>query len=210
MQIMNVATWAEFKSLVASKVMIPQYSESSTKYHLVAPESGILLWSYVLLKDGGSDVTDFENNYKSSWNKPLEIRPGVDKPIRVASSAQPLATTEHWKGFHATNDTDNEFTFDIAFSSNVWLRGGKVFSSDIKEGDRINASMVLVSSPTTVVHAEILNDVGMIPNVPIGFESAESLLMPTAVMLRVTVTKQGSEISTRTIHAICSYFQPDS
>jgi hypothetical protein len=76
MQIMNVATWSDYKTLVADKSLLLQYSETSTTYDIYAPEAQTFLWNICLLK-GTSDATDFENNYQAAANAPMTIGGGT-------------------------------------------------------------------------------------------------------------------------------------
>lgn len=65
----DIPTWSEYKSVIASKSLLIQYSETAYTYEIYASESAFL-WAISLLK-GSSDATDFENNYKASANAPL-------------------------------------------------------------------------------------------------------------------------------------------
>ena len=71
----STTSWTEYKSLVISTKNLPfQYTETAAYYTIYAAEVGVYLWTYVLYKDGGADVTDFEDNYKALGNKPIESR----------------------------------------------------------------------------------------------------------------------------------------
>lgn len=61
--------WTAFKALAASKQLGLNCDESASAYTILINE-GVLVWSIILVKDGGSDVTDFETNYKALCNKP--------------------------------------------------------------------------------------------------------------------------------------------
>lgn len=84
---MSVNTWTEYKNLIALKQLKIQYIETSTQYELFASEYNSFVWNMVLLKDQGSDVTDFENNYKASSNQKLEdVDTEGRKVQRIAAS----------------------------------------------------------------------------------------------------------------------------
>jgi hypothetical protein len=73
MQIMDLTSWTDYKALVSSKALLLQYSDKGDYYDIYAPEDSSFLWHFALPKDGGSDVTDFETNYKPTANAPLEF-----------------------------------------------------------------------------------------------------------------------------------------
>ena len=66
----GVKTWLEFKDLVRSKKLLPQYEEAPTTWEVYAVEEGVIVWKIAVLKDS-SDCTDF-----------LTLKPGYNKPIR--------------------------------------------------------------------------------------------------------------------------------
>ena len=68
MQIIDLASWSGFKSLVlTAKSLHLNYADYTDRYEVFA-QDGILLYRYILAKDSGDDVVDFETNYKSSAN----------------------------------------------------------------------------------------------------------------------------------------------
>lgn len=83
MKISSVS-YSQWKALLASKGMLPQYSEDAGGYDLFAVE-GSISWETRILKDGGSEQTDFEANIKPTANAPLEYR-STDGLPKVASA----------------------------------------------------------------------------------------------------------------------------
>jgi hypothetical protein len=81
---MLIDSWDNFKILVSTKALLMQYMERADTYEIFAPEAQTFLWNISLLK-GSSDVIDFETNYKSDCNKPLEYR-SVDGLPKVANA----------------------------------------------------------------------------------------------------------------------------
>ena len=81
---MLIDSWDNFKILVSTKALLMQYMERADTYEIFAPEAQTFLWNISLLK-GSSDVIDFETNYKSDCNKPLEFR-SVDGLPKYASA----------------------------------------------------------------------------------------------------------------------------
>lgn len=62
-------SWTTLKALAVTKQLGIQYVETASWYDIYINE-GVLVWSVSLPKDGGADVTDFENTYKALSNRP--------------------------------------------------------------------------------------------------------------------------------------------
>jgi hypothetical protein len=75
------------KSIVSSKGLLLQYKDAGSRYELFAIEDNIS-WEALVSKDGGSDQTDFETNYKSTANQPLGKRNS-----QVSSRSDTFTTT---------------------------------------------------------------------------------------------------------------------
>jgi hypothetical protein len=75
--------YAQFKSIVSSKVLLGQYKELDDKYELFAVEANVS-WETCILKNS-SEGTDFEANLKATCNMPLEYRSSDGLP-KVASA----------------------------------------------------------------------------------------------------------------------------
>jgi|WetSurMetagenome_2_1015567.scaffolds.fasta_scaffold94745_1 hypothetical protein len=209
MQTILIETWTAFKALVASKKLLIQYDESSNDYKLYAIEGGAFIWATTLNKDSGTDVTDFETNFKPTANAPIENKADTGRPERIAPSPQPNNTTEKWKGFHleiAANETTK--TVDISFDSDIYLKGGLLYSDDCDCEDYVKADVVAKANPAYVVKSNILKDVYMIKNLMIPFMSSECMFLPATVMLRVTYTKGTPTDTERCISAMADYFEP--
>lgn len=77
------SSWSNFKNTtITKKSLLLQYSETSTNYEVYASD-GPFIWTYSILKDGGSDQTDFETNYKAKIN--LKIGNGESQPFSIPS-----------------------------------------------------------------------------------------------------------------------------
>lgn len=83
---MPAQSWTDFKNLVTTKKLIPQYSDTIHSYEIYATE-GIYVWTIGLPK-GSSDATDFENNYQANYNKPVETVDSDNAKIIRAKAAQ--------------------------------------------------------------------------------------------------------------------------
>lgn len=207
MQNINVNSWSDFKTIIAAKQLSIQFSEVENYYDVFAPEAASLIWAITLLK-GTDDAIDFENNFKAAANSPLEIKGDPGKPIRVATSAQPMGTTESWKGYHHESAAgETGFVFDLGFDQDVWLRGGEIYSDDCNCEDSISADIVLKSDPTTIVFPKMLDTIYLMPNTMIKFLSSESMLLPSTLMLRATYTKKSGDTGARCLSAVLDFFK---
>jgi hypothetical protein len=72
MRIVNIP-YSQWKSILASNDLNAQYLENPDSYDIFAIEYHIS-WETRVLKDGGSNQTDFETNYKPTANQPLGAR----------------------------------------------------------------------------------------------------------------------------------------
>lgn len=84
MQIMEVSSWDLFKNLISSKSLLLQYEEIDNYYSLFAPEAQMFLWHINITKET-DEALDFEINFLSNSNKPLEYR-SVDGLPKYASA----------------------------------------------------------------------------------------------------------------------------
>lgn len=201
-----LSSYVAFKSLVSVKGMLPQYADGGDTYFLFAVEANVS-WQYTLIKDSGSDQTDFETNYQSLCNKPLEIKAAAGRPIRVSASPQPDSTVQHWQGYQLILPAGQLSAYlDITFSSTVYLHGGYIVSADVDYDDYIQADVLLVANSAEYIPG-IINTAYMIPNLPVSFESNESMSFPTAVKIRVTLAT--ATANTADVHAniLVDYFE---
>lgn len=95
MRIINVS-YSQWKSLISSKGLSPQYLENPDSYDIFAIEYNIS-WETKIRKDSGSDQTDFETNYKPIANQPIGARPtdtdSVVNTYTAAGTGTALATS---------------------------------------------------------------------------------------------------------------------
>ncbi len=64
-------SWSEFKTKVSERSLIPQWYALANGYRILAKDDYVLF--SVRIEKAGTDKTDFENNYKNNWNKPLNL-----------------------------------------------------------------------------------------------------------------------------------------
>lgn len=139
MQQMEITSWAAFKSLISTKVLLIQYIESTNTYEIYGPEANSFMWHYSLLMDGGSDQTDFETNYKPTANAPLEYR-SVDGLLKYAS-AMFVDNLSYW-----VDGTNGNLTVAAGqtgyvkthFATNFSLNGVDVHWENANLGDYVN------------------------------------------------------------------------
>jgi hypothetical protein len=136
MRIVNVS-YSQWKSLLASNDLGAQYLENPDSYDLFAIEYHIS-WETKVLKNGGSDQTDFETNYKATANQPLGSRP---------SDTDSNATTYTTTGTGATLSTT--LSFD-QYALQVQVTGTSTLTTwnVVLEGslDNVNFSTILIST----------------------------------------------------------------
>ncbi len=199
-------SYTAFKTLVSAKQLLPQYVDTGSSYEVFAIESHIC-WECIVQKDGGSDQTDFETNYESTCNMPVEIKAGVGRPIRVSASPQPEGTVEHWQGYQLVLPAGQLSAYvDISFSHTVYIHGGYIISADTDLNDYVQADVLVVANSAEYLPG-IINTAYMIPNAPVSFESAESMEFPTSLKIRVTLST--ATANTADVHAniLVDYFE---
>lgn len=205
MQIMEVASWAAFETLLSNKSLQIQYSEDSTGYDLYAPEGNFFLWRTRILK-GTADADDFEDNHQANANQPLEVKGGAGRPMRVASSPQPLETIEHWKGFEVSFGLlDTSKTIYISFSELIYLRGGILLQDNVKNGDKLDVWVqVDVGGGTWVDYVKIMDAVPLSIENSVEVLSPESMAFATNLRLKLTITSTASPV--RTYYGYLDYY----
>ena len=205
MKTVNVTSWASWKTLIAAKNLLPQYIEHADRYDLFAVETSIV-WELSILKDDGADVIDFETNYKSTYNQPLEIKAAAGRPIRISASPQPANTVEHWKGYQITIPTGQTSAYvDISFPSTVYLKGGYIVSADVDFDDYVQVD-VLVAANNATYMSGLISTAYMIPNMPVSFESAESMAFPSSLKIRVTLNAGAPDLTDIHANILVDYF----
>lgn len=144
---MNISSWVAFKNLVASKQLLMQYSEDDTYYCIYAPEAGTFLWSFILTKDNGEDVIDFETNFKSYANKPLEYR-SSDGLVKVASAKFVESLSFHLAGNTPQADLASDTTGYIKyhFDDPYTLSGVTACWKDSNFGDYLDFEVGVYTS----------------------------------------------------------------
>jgi hypothetical protein len=127
----------QFKTLVSSKILLGQYKESSDKYELFAVEANVS-WETCILK-ASDDGIDFETNWKSNYNKPLEYR-SEDGLQKVASAKFVDALTFFVDGENGHLDIADGQTAYLKYNSNqeYALAGMDVYWFGANWGDYVD------------------------------------------------------------------------
>jgi hypothetical protein len=84
MQAYSVPSWNTFKNFISSRNLSIQWLDLGDNYWLKGFDGPFEL-EYMMPKGGGSEQTDFENNFKNTGNQPLEFR-SVDGLPMMASA----------------------------------------------------------------------------------------------------------------------------
>lgn len=198
-------SYSDFKTYVTNKALLIQYIQTPTMYSLFAVEAGVICWQTNLIM-GSADATDFENNYKSAANAPLEIKAGIGRPLRISASPQPSGTVEHWKGFQITVPIGQTSGYvDISFPSTVYLRGGYIVSNDVDLDDYITADVLVTANNATYIGG-LIDHAWMIPNQPVDFHSQESMAFPASLKVRVTLNLGSPDLSDVHANILVDYF----
>lgn len=190
MESLYIDTWAGFKSLIATKALLIQYSNlSGGSYDLYAPEGGVFMWRYKLTCDGGADQIDFETNYKPTANAPIEMKAGASRPQRITSSPQPLNTISNFIGFalHLGLGAATG-SIDVAFSTVVYLRGGVLRSANSQASDIAQMDSMLKANDQ-ILMAGMVSGLNVTPNFNIEFRADDCTEVPVTVKLRITITR---------------------
>jgi len=206
---MDIVTWTSFKSMILSKALLMQYTQRDNIYDIYAPEAQTFLWHIVLAVDS-DDAIDFDTNYKSACNKPLEIKAGAGRPIRAVPSAQPINTIQKFKGYQlivAANATTA--SLDISFATDIYIKGGVVFSpTGFEIGDSVSMDAIYIANGAVIV-PKLLDTIYLQTNTtPLNFVSTESMSLPSACKLTATITcPNGATINTqRVLNIAVEYF----
>lgn len=195
--------YTQFKAILVSKALLGQYYTTNSTYELFAIE-GNVSWETSILKSS-DDGVDFETNHKANYNKPLEVKAGPGRPIRAATSPQPINTIQHFKGYKLTleaNQTSN--SIDISFPSLVYVKGGRFYCSEVAPDDHLHADVLLAANDMVLI-PNLVENCYLIANTPIPFESAESMALAPEVKLRITFEGSAS-LTARSVYIVAEYF----
>jgi len=90
-KIMNLETWAGFKTTIAGKGLSMQFNETGSRYEVSAIEAGFYFWTHNLLK-GSPDAVDFETNFKDTINQSVEtVSISILKDVALADGVEVIS-----------------------------------------------------------------------------------------------------------------------
>lgn len=205
MEKMEVASWSDFKTLVTSKALLPQYVEGPDRYDIFATEHGEFSWQVSVLKDT-TDGDDFEDNYKAGYNKPLEIKAGAGRTERVCVSPQPNNTVEKWKGYEIScGDSDSSVSIDISFGTKIYLRGGEIKSKDVVNGDKFKAEIQMQIGGVWTTVMTPMEDIYLLPSMRETVKGDDCMEFPTTYRLKITFTPVSTGTAKK-IYIVLDYY----
>lgn len=111
--------WTSFKAVVDSHILSIQYVDTNSQfYHLSAPYNNLTI-SCQVFKDGGSDVTDFETNYKMTKCNLLI-------PAKTSALSEPNGFRFRGRRTHIGSLTNETKLFDYVFVEDLHMTGAMV------------------------------------------------------------------------------------
>lgn len=160
-------SWAQVKAISSAKLLPLQYCESVGSYRVWCQEGQVLYGCHISKEDTPSeDQADFETNYKSNCNRPIEPKAPDGKTI-VRAESRPTNTTVYFTcygdtgyagdsdfgigtgeflGWDAGVDTDfvaldsnfkqKKITFH--FGESTWIKEGSLYFFNAKKGTRLD------------------------------------------------------------------------
>jgi hypothetical protein len=201
---MEISNWQDFKTLVASKKLLMQYTLVRGTYEIYAPEL-YFNWHITLVPEMTTEWEDFEAHYKTGANLPLEFKGAVDRPSRVSPSPQPLNTVENWKGYWIHMDGITSTYVDVSFPNTVQLHGGSIYSFNCNIGDKLKADVLLASNNMKV--GQFCEDIYVPCQTMFEMKSNEASSLYYYTKLRITAETNGTT-DVRDFFVYLSYFQP--
>lgn len=147
---MPINTWSDYKTtVITTKALKLQYTENSSGYEVYASEASVFIWNIFIPKDGGSDVTDFETNYKALANKAIYAKVDVSASQPFASKILPDGKKLYKRvhGFSGTvSGAADNLDFVIPYD-NCKLTGIEIVGGS--KGDVVN--LKILDTPTGTV-----------------------------------------------------------
>lgn len=139
-------TWTQFKTAVGTSKSRVRWTDRDLFYSIIFTDDRSDEFSTSIMKDSGSDQTDFETNYKNSANIPSL---GLD--IKTMPEATPFAQPTYRTKRTAIDDLiscepDSVVDIDFKLLSEKYVSGGDIIVENAEIGDYIVASIEDVDS----------------------------------------------------------------
>lgn len=200
MNIIVYKSWTDFKTEVTNRTLVAQWyvkakGDPTPDEYRVYGQDGFFLFETYLPQDGGSDVTDFEDNYKDDWNTQLDFRDQTGI-TQVISSPKPLGNDIFFSGrgdgsnpgdgtkmIFKMLSTDTSKFVDIEYDEKIYHQSVKIIYSNVPLGAYIDIDVL--SGATVVasfVKGYLLHDTGVI-----SLEGEDKSLINNSLKLRITV-----------------------
>lgn len=102
----ELSSWATFKSTcITAKSLNCQYKDAGDSYTMLGPDSNGILWLYTMPKDSGADQTDFETNFKSTFNGRIGAQLDSDGAPMSRVKVAPSGWNFNLRGIEFTTST---------------------------------------------------------------------------------------------------------
>ena len=167
--------WDKIKEVITEKRLFLQYIDLGKSYH-IATADGPFKYSCELEKDGGTDVTDFEDNYKADSNRPQTVAQSATvsnfcaKQIVIPSGVLPSGICE-WE-----------------YDTNVYLNKMLAVPVDAEWGDYVNIGVNLKANDYEV--AQYASDIYLYGDKPdVWFQGNGAGKIPNYCKVRCTYVK---------------------
>jgi hypothetical protein len=150
--------WNEFKGFISEKENVGVYHDLGSRYHILAPGYPY----YCFIKKGALESTDFENNFKATFDKTKVIR--ADGRTRVHATVCPEDMHPQFLGcgdayseslgrlsrdtigtqllFEMPVTANHEIIKDVALSDDCLIEDGSVVYTDAPFGSVVNVEIV--------------------------------------------------------------------
>jgi hypothetical protein len=183
----TINSWTQFKSLcIESKHLLIQYLENDDSYDIYAPESNIIMWQTTITK-GTDDAVDFETNYKSKANLPLESR-SYDNIQRIAATLYQVEDSFYIKGDKiniaplSTGKIEFQFPYDIKMIGIVtqWK------NSDV--GDFIECSVGFYSGEDWIELSKYGETLYVVNSNSMDISTNDYAVIPAGLIVRIEYT----------------------
>jgi len=134
--------WTTFRDVIINSKNVPFQEDDSDSeaYELYAPEQGVM-WYCRILRDGGSDVTEYESDYQAGANKPISKRSLDDVPYTKQTPAT-IGTSMRIEGGEFLATANSKTTGSIKFDSNIEIVGCMFYAENGGSGDKVNVYLI--------------------------------------------------------------------
>jgi len=203
MHIVINKNWTDFKTEVTDRSMRPQWFEkvkgNPPNEYRIYGQDGFFLFETYLPQDSGSDVIDFENNYKDDWNSQLDFRDDTGI-VQVISSPKPLGTKVFFSGRADGSNPGNgdkilfkmlsgdaSKSVDIEYDEDIYLQSVKLIFTNAPLGAYIDIDVLSGSTLVgSFVKGYLLYDTNIV-----SLNGEDKGFIKNSLKLRVTVFNSG-------------------